>query len=88
MALKCNHCIDRVRRGELPACVDACKVQALEFGEINELVKRARTRFAAAVSLPVAQLPSEIAAIPAQIEGWRAWGEAVSRLNANGKKGA
>src|SRR5574342_760097 len=37
VALKCDHCIERQRMGAVPACVEACKVYALEFGDINEL---------------------------------------------------
>ena len=35
-------CIDRVREGTDPACVEVCKVGALAFGEINELVAAGR----------------------------------------------
>jgi carbon-monoxide dehydrogenase iron sulfur subunit len=88
VATKCNHCIERQRQGQAPACVEACKVGALEFGEINELVKAARTRYSEAVSVAVGQIPAAITASPANVEAWRAWGAAVTSLNANGKKGA
>lgn len=88
VAIKCDHCIDRQRQGQIPACVEVCKVGALEFGEINELIKSARTRYSAAVSVAVGGIVLGIAGVPPQIEGWRSWGEEVSRLNANGQKGA
>ena len=88
MAIKCDHCIDRQRQGSIPACVEACKVGALEWGEINELVKTARTRYSEAVSVAVGQIPSEMVSTPANVEAWHAYGAEVSHLNANGEKGA
>jgi carbon-monoxide dehydrogenase iron sulfur subunit len=88
VAIKCDQCIERQRQGLVPACVEACKVGALEFGEINELVKAARTQYSAVVSVAVGQVSPEIVALPANIEAWRNWGAAVENLNTNGKKGA
>lgn len=34
---KCNFCEDLLAKGERPACVDACPMRALEFGELTEL---------------------------------------------------
>lgn len=34
---KCDACIDLRQNGELPACVAACPMRALEFGPIDEL---------------------------------------------------
>ncbi len=34
---KCNMCQDLVAEGGNPACVDACPMRALEFGDIEEL---------------------------------------------------
>jgi carbon-monoxide dehydrogenase iron sulfur subunit len=88
VAIKCDHCIDRQREGKIPACVESCKVNALEFGELNELVRASRTRYSEMVSAAVGQVPREIAPLPAEIEGWRNWGVAVSGLNTDGGKGA
>jgi carbon-monoxide dehydrogenase iron sulfur subunit len=88
VATKCDHCIDRQRQGDTPACVEACKVGALEWGEINELVKTARTRYSEAVSVAVGQIPGEMVSIPANVEAWHAYGAQVSHLNASGEKGA
>lgn len=33
---KCTFCIHRVRRGELPRCVEVCPVQARRFGNLND----------------------------------------------------
>lgn len=35
--VKCDGCAARVDRGENPACVDACPVKVLTFGEIADL---------------------------------------------------
>jgi len=88
VAIKCDHCIDRQRQGLVPACVEACKAGALEFGDLNELVKSARTRYSEAVFLAVGQRDQELSALPANVEAWRAWGAVVSGLNVDGEKGA
>ncbi len=81
VAIKCDHCIERQREGKPPACVEVCKVGALEFGEINELLKKARTRYSEAVSVAVGQVPTQVLELPAGLTVWRDWGEAVSRVN-------
>ena len=91
VAIKCDHCIERQQGGGEPACVEACKVGALEFGEINELVKAARTRYSERVLQAVgqetiSQAVGEVAPLPANLEAWRGWGAAVSLLNAAGGK--
>jgi carbon-monoxide dehydrogenase iron sulfur subunit len=88
VAIKCNHCIDRQRQAMIPACVDVCKVGALAFGEINELVKSARTRYSEKVSVVVGEIEREITFLPANVGAWRDWGAVVTNLNADGKKGA
>ena len=79
-AIKCDHCIERQNRGEVPACVEACKVDALVFEDINELVKSARTRLAESVSVAVIEIGTEAARIPAHVEAWRSMGKAVSKI--------
>ncbi len=37
---KCDMCADLIQKGEKPACVDACFMRALHFGEIEELKKQ------------------------------------------------
>lgn len=34
---KCDFCKDRLDRGERPACVEACPMRVLDFGDIDEL---------------------------------------------------
>jgi anaerobic carbon-monoxide dehydrogenase iron sulfur subunit len=49
VAVKCDACIARLRRDELPACVEVCKVGALVFGEINRLTDAGRLEHALTV---------------------------------------
>lgn len=87
VAIKCDNCIERQREGQTPACVEVCKVDALQFGEINELVKASRTRYSKAVSVAMGQVSDEIKALPGNIQAWREWGAMVVNLNTDGKKG-
>lgn len=80
VALKCDHCIERRRQGRVPACVEACKVRALEFGEVNELIRASRTRLSEAVSLALGQVKVVPEVVPAHIKAWRDLGAATSRL--------
>lgn len=41
---KCNMCVDRLKQGQLPACVEACPSQALLFGERDFVLKEAHKR--------------------------------------------
>jgi carbon-monoxide dehydrogenase iron sulfur subunit len=81
VALKCDHCIERQGQGQIPACVEVCKVGALEFGEINELIKSASTRLAKLVSVAVGEIEPELPSLPANIEAWRAFGESLDQVN-------
>lgn len=33
---KCNFCVDRLAKGVIPACVEACKRKALVFGDVGD----------------------------------------------------
>ncbi len=81
VALKCDHCIDRQRQGQMPACVEVCKVGALQFGDVNELVKAASSVLAKSVSIAAGEIRAEMPGLPAHVEAWRAWGEAVNQVN-------
>jgi carbon-monoxide dehydrogenase iron sulfur subunit len=83
-AVKCDHCIERQRVGEIPACVEACKTGALVFGELNELVKLARTKLAEKVSAAAGETDLETAQVPANVQAWRSMGEAVSTVGVEG----
>ena len=43
---KCDFCAERQAKGELPACVDICPVEALTFGPREDLVRVAHERIA------------------------------------------
>lgn len=37
---KCNFCYDDLDRGEKPACVSACQMRVLEFGDMDDLRRK------------------------------------------------
>ena len=39
---KCSGCIDRVKNGMKPACVTTCQPNALDFGDRQEMIKKAK----------------------------------------------
>ena len=83
VAVKCDGCVARVRSGDVPACVEACKVNALVYGEINELVGAGRLRESgAALAASAASRTTSPSDDP--LAGWHAWGEA----EASARRGA
>jgi len=44
--LKCDMCIDRLERGEEPACVNACPTGALKFMDEEEANRAKRLKLA------------------------------------------
>ncbi len=80
VALKCDHCVSRQEKGFEPACVEVCKVNALLFGEINELAREAGSRLAIAVSTAAAAVTPEPMQLPEYYKAWRDWGETASKL--------
>lgn len=79
VATKCDGCVDRVGRGVAPACVETCKVEALVFGDLNELVKKGRLRETARVLAATAAEPGAPAP-PETVAGWRAWGKEATEV--------
>jgi carbon-monoxide dehydrogenase iron sulfur subunit len=91
VAVKCDGCIDRQRQGDVPACAEVCKVDALVFGELNELLRAGRLRQTGMALAEVAAQPIATAIDP--LAGWHAWGEdligvasAAQRAGGNGHK--
>jgi len=42
VSIKCDECIDRTSGSSLPACVEACKTGALQYGELDSYIKARR----------------------------------------------
>jgi carbon-monoxide dehydrogenase iron sulfur subunit len=40
--IKCDLCVERLAQGDLPACVEACPVHALEYRELDEVTAEKR----------------------------------------------
>lgn len=79
IAVKCDGCIDRVRKGMVPACVETCKTGALRFGEINELIAADQRRETERV-LAAASGGAESAPDADGIAAWRATGANVAHI--------
>jgi carbon-monoxide dehydrogenase iron sulfur subunit len=71
VALKCDQCPEREAAGRVPACVEACKVGALTYGEVEDSQVDKGWALAQAVfqSLPAESGASP--AIPEMIARWR-----------------
>jgi carbon-monoxide dehydrogenase iron sulfur subunit len=80
VAVKCDGCLERVKRGQEPACAEVCKVDALVFGELNELVREGRARQAHAMLSAVTMIESEAQAVPDNVQAWRAWGRSATEV--------
>jgi carbon-monoxide dehydrogenase iron sulfur subunit len=44
IAYKCDHCLERLREAKDPACVEACRTDALIYAEANEVSKKRQTK--------------------------------------------
>jgi carbon-monoxide dehydrogenase iron sulfur subunit len=78
VAVKCDGCQARLLRGEEPACVEACKVDALIFGELNELLAEGRLRETGAVLATYGARSARTARDP--LLAWHANGHATTDL--------
>lgn len=92
VAVKCDGCIDRQRDGEEPACAEICKVDALVFGELNELLRAGRLRQTGVALAAAASQPAQAAGSDS-LAGWHAFGQdlvgvasAAQAAGANGHK--
>ena len=72
VAVKCDACVDRLRAGRQPACVDACKTGALTFGEINDLAGARRRRNATVILAATSREP--VTTVPDHVAAWRQLG--------------
>ncbi|MGD1977382.1 MAG: 4Fe-4S dicluster domain-containing protein [Gammaproteobacteria bacterium] len=80
-ALKCDGCVERVRHGKVPACAEACKTDALVYGELNELIAAGRASESSALLISAAESEALATRPPDNVAGWRAWGKATVELN-------
>jgi anaerobic carbon-monoxide dehydrogenase iron sulfur subunit len=96
VATKCDGCLHLVRQGEEPACVAACKVDALVFGELNEIVAERRadgaTRTLAAVgsvagaAVAPATDGNGTGTASASVAAWRSFGTEVAMVAATSER--
>jgi len=74
VALKCDQCPEREARGQVPACVEACKVGALTYGEVQDTQAAKGKVLAQAVFAALAAETPAGAALPEQLLLWRQLG--------------
>lgn len=79
VATKCDGCRERMEGGGMPACAEACKSGALVFGEINDLVREGRLRYAGQALAAASQLPP-LAAQAGPVDSWRAVCRVMSQI--------
>lgn len=80
VATKCDGCLHLVTQGREPACVAVCKVDALVYGELNELVAEGRVGQAARALSAVATAPGESGDGSAAVDAWRGFGAEVKTI--------
>ena len=68
---KCDNCIERQNAGKIPACAEACKTGALEFGDADALIRSSRRDFTLRM-IKSAETGVEVPKIPANIQAFRA----------------
>jgi carbon-monoxide dehydrogenase iron sulfur subunit len=71
VALKCDQCPDREGVGRAPACVDACKVGALTYGEWQETQEDKGRALAQAVFASLQPTREAEPSLPGSIQTWR-----------------
>ena len=92
VATKCDGCLHLVLQGEEPACVAACKVDALVFGELNEIVAERRAegavRTLAAVGSAVGSATegNGTGTASASVAAWRSFGTEVATVAATSQR--
>lgn len=89
VAVKCDQCIARLRQGRATACSEACKVNALVFGDINDLTNAARRDHATTILAAAATQPAPTPAPDGQqtaptVTSWRDLAEAAREVGQAG----
>jgi Fe-S-cluster-containing dehydrogenase component len=72
--------VERLEQGREPACVEACKVDALLYGDLNALIEAGRLQASAAV-LAATSSQAHVGQPPATVSGWRAWRESAAHIS-------
>lgn len=67
---KCDNCISRLEDDRIPACAEACKTSALEFGDVNDLIRVARTDFTNQM-ITSRETDTEVPIIPENIRAFK-----------------
>lgn len=68
---KCDNCIERQKAGSIPACAEACKTGALEFGDADDLIRSSRKDFTLRM-ITAQETGAEVPKMPANIKAFRA----------------
>lgn len=76
--LKCDACVDRLKRHDQPACVQACKTQALQFGEVEDLVETGQQ--SAAVDRTLAAQGLDAGTLPENLRQFRTVQRSIAEL--------
>lgn len=71
VALKCDQCPDREKVGRVPACVEACKVGALQYASLDEAMAAKGLRLATAVFSGLQGTAGVGTPLPETIRLWR-----------------
>jgi anaerobic carbon-monoxide dehydrogenase iron sulfur subunit len=76
---KCDNCIGKLNEGEIPACAQACKTGALEYGDVNDLIRKARTDFTMRLIRSEGS-DLNVPVLPEHIKAYRAVMESIANL--------
>ena len=77
---KCDNCIGRLDEGRIPACAEACKTAALEFGDVNDLIRVSRTDFTTRM-IRSRGAEAEVPVVPENIKAFQAVMEKIATLS-------
>ncbi len=62
--VKCDFCINRLRKGQQPACVEACPTGALRFGTLDELMREVAKEKAEQLISGLGAAPGKVVVVP------------------------
>lgn len=72
VAMKCDGCEQRLAQGRVPACVEACKTDALVFGKLDDLIRAGRLKPVGQVLAAPARLAVSVISSEA-VDDWHAY---------------